>query len=140
MRTLHLGLRVAHLERSLAFYAALGYEVVGSVPATSLGDLTMIKLPDDPFVTVELVSGSSASASSGGGSLSHFVIKVESVDAVLADLAGAGIRPDQEPASPDASNEIRTAWIADPDGNCIELVQWPPGHPDGMTAADFSDA
>jgi lactoylglutathione lyase len=34
MRTLHLGLRVAHVERSLAFYAALGYEVVGSVPAT----------------------------------------------------------------------------------------------------------
>ena len=34
--------------------------------------------------------------------------------------------------------EIRTAWIADPDGNRIELVQWPPGHPDGMTAADFS--
>ena len=105
MRTLHLGLRVAHLERSLAFYAALGYEVVGSVPATSLGDLTMIKLPDDPFVTVELVSGSSASASSGGGSLSHLVIKVESVDAVLADLAGAGVRPDQEPASPDASTK-----------------------------------
>jgi lactoylglutathione lyase len=141
MRTLHMGLRVAHLERSLAFYAALGYEVVGSVPATSLGDLTMIKLADDPFVTIELVSGFSASASSGGGdSLSHFVIKVESMDAVMAELAGAGIHPDQPPASPDGSNEFWTAWIADPDGNRIELVQWPPNHPDGMTAADFSDA
>ena len=58
MRTLHIGLRVARLERSLAFYAALGYEVVGSVPATSLGDLTMIKLVDDPFVTIELVAKS----------------------------------------------------------------------------------
>ena len=136
-----MGLRVAHLERSLAFYAALGYEVVGSVPATSLGDLTMLKLADDPFVAIELVSGSSASASSGGGdSLSHFVIKVESMDAVLAELAGAGIHPDQPPASPDGSNEFQTAWIADPDGNRIELVQWPPDHPDGMTAADFSDA
>ena len=54
-----------HLERSLAFYAALGYQVIGSVRATSLGDLTMLKLPDDPFVAIELVSGSSASASSG---------------------------------------------------------------------------
>ena len=140
MRTLHLGLRVAHVERSLAFYAALGYEVVGSVPATSLGDLTMLKLADDPFVTIELVSGSSARASSGGDSLSHFVIKVESMDAVIAELAGAGIHPDQPPASPDGSNEFRTAWITDPDGNRIELVQWPPDHPDGMTAADFSNA
>jgi lactoylglutathione lyase len=28
--------------------------------------------------------------------------------------------------------------IHDPDGNKIELVQWPVGHPDGMTAADFA--
>ena len=91
MRTLHLGLRVADLERSLAFYAALGYEVVGRVPATSLGDLTMIKPPEDPFVTIELVSRSSASASSGGNRLSHFVVKVESMDTVVAQLAAAGI-------------------------------------------------
>jgi len=85
-------------------------------------------------------SGSSTSASSGGDGLSHFVIKVEPMDAVLADLAAAGVQPDEPPVSPDGSNEFRTAWITDPDGNRIELVQWPPGHPDGMTAADFSDA
>jgi lactoylglutathione lyase len=140
MRTLHIGLRVADLERSLAFYAALGYAVVGSVPATSLGDLTMIKLADDPFVTIELVSRSSADTSSGGGSLSHIVVKVESMDAVLAELAAAGIRPDESPVSPDGSDAFWTAWIADPDGNRIELVQWPPDHPDGMTEADFPAA
>ena len=32
MRTLHFGLRVADPGRSLAFYTAVGYEVVGSVP------------------------------------------------------------------------------------------------------------
>ena len=140
MRTLHSGLRVAHLEPSLAFYAALGYQVIGSVPATSLGDLTMLKLPDDLFVAIELVSGSSASASSGGDSLSHFVIKVDSMDAVVAEIAGAGIHPDQPPASPDGSDEFRTAWITDPDGNRIELCSGRPDHPDGMTAADFSNA
>jgi lactoylglutathione lyase len=30
MRTLHIGLRVADLERSLAFYTTVGYEVVGT--------------------------------------------------------------------------------------------------------------
>jgi lactoylglutathione lyase len=29
MRTLHLGLRVAGLERSVAFYTSIGYEVLG---------------------------------------------------------------------------------------------------------------
>jgi lactoylglutathione lyase len=140
VKTLHLGLRVANPQRSLAFYAALGYEVVGRVPGTSLGDLTMIKLPDDAYVTIELVSGSHPSGAGRGDGLSHFVIQVESMDAALAGLAARGIDPDEPPGSADGSNEIRTAWITDPDGNRIELVQWPPGHPDGMTAADFPDA
>jgi lactoylglutathione lyase len=139
MRTLHFGLRVADQERSLAFYAALGYEVVGSVPGTSMGDLTMIKLQSDPFVAIELVSSSSANAANHGHGLSHFVIKVESMDGVLAELAAKGIAPEEPPASPDGSDEFLTAWITDPDGNRVELVQWPPGHPDGMTAADWPD-
>jgi lactoylglutathione lyase len=129
---------VADLERSLAFYGALGYEVLGNVPGTSMGDLTMIKLPGDPFVAIELVSGPSRPG--GGDGLSHFVVKVESMDAALAGLAAAGIVPDEPPGSPDGSDEFLTAWIADPDGNRIELVQWPPGHPDGITAADVPGA
>jgi lactoylglutathione lyase len=139
MRTLHFGLRVADPQRSLAFYAALGYELVGSVPGTSMGDLAMIKLPGDPFVAIELVSGSSTHPPTSGDALSHFVIQVESMDGVLAQLAAEGIVPDQPPASPDGSDEFQTAWITDPDGNRIELVQWPPGHPDGMTTADWPD-
>ena len=139
MRTLHFGLRVADPQRSLAFYAALGYEPVGSVPGTSMGDLTMIKLPGDAFVTIELVSGSSAHPPGLGGGLSHFVIKVESMARVLEELAAAGITPDERPGSPDGSDEFWTAWITDPDGNRIELVQWPRGHADGLSAADWPD-
>jgi hypothetical protein len=32
----------------------------------------------------------------------------------------------------------RTSWITDPDGYRIELVQWPPGHADDITKADFT--
>lgn len=92
MRTLHLGLRVADRDRSFAFYAALGYEVVGSVDATSLGDLTMIKLRDDPFVAIELVSGSAAGASGAGDRLSHLV---ESVSISLGSCA-MGVRTDAD--------------------------------------------
>ena len=37
VRTLHFGLHVADLDRALAFYTALRYEVVGSVPETGIG-------------------------------------------------------------------------------------------------------
>jgi lactoylglutathione lyase len=136
VRTLHFGLRVAELERSLAFYAAVGYEVVGSVPETGIGHLTMLELPDDEFVSIELVHDPGRGDVPAGGGLSHFVIQVESMDATVGALAARGIEVGT-PTSPDGSDDFRTAMLTDPDGNRIELVQWPAGHPAGMTAADW---
>ena len=138
MRTLHFGLRVADLERSLAFYTAVGYQVVGSVPETAFGHLTMLKLPDDDFVTIELVYDPAKGEAGLGTGLNHFVVKVASLDATITELAAQGIDADT-PESPDGSDDVRTTWITDPDGNRIELVQWPAGHPDGITAADWPD-
>jgi lactoylglutathione lyase len=140
MRTLHVGLRVADLDRSLGFYTAIGYEVVGDVPATELGRLTMLKLPGDEFVTLELVHdpGRDRGPVESGG-FSHLVIQVEDMHATVAQLAARGVQA-EEPASPDSSADFWTAWVTDPDGYRIELVQWPDGHPDGMTRSDFTDA
>jgi lactoylglutathione lyase len=134
---LHFGLRVADLERSLAFYTAVGYEVVGTVPETEFGQLTMLKLPGDEFVAIELVHDPADGAADPGTGLNHFVIKVESMDATVAALAAHGIEAGT-PGSPDGSDDFWTAWITDPDGNRIELVQWPAGHPDGLGTADWS--
>jgi lactoylglutathione lyase len=136
MRTLHVGLRVADLERSLAFYAGLGYEVLGNVPETEFGSLTMLKLPGDEFVTLELVHDPRGGMVGPGG-LNHLVIQVESMQATVRRLTERGIEV-EAPGSPDGSEEFWTAWLTDPDGYRIELVQWPAGHPDGMTAADFA--
>jgi lactoylglutathione lyase len=136
MRTLHVGLRVADLERSLAFYAGLGYEVLGNVPETEFGSLTMLKLPGDEFVTLELVHDPRGGMVDPGG-LNHLVIQVESMQATVRRLTERGIEV-EAPGSPDGSEEFWTAWLTDPDGYRIELVQWPAGHPDGMTAADFT--
>ena len=137
MRTLHVGLRVADLERSLAFYSGLGYEVLGTVPETEFGSLTMVKLPGDEFVALELVHDPGRGPVDPGG-LNHLVIQVESMRSTVAHLAAGGIEV-EAPSSPDGSEEFWTAWIADPDGYRIELVQWPAGHPEGMTAADFGN-
>ena len=66
MRTLHVGLRVSDLERSLVFYTSLGYVVVGTVEGTPFGRLTMLRLPDDEFVTIELVQGTPKALGEGG--------------------------------------------------------------------------
>src|SRR3954452_2401526 len=137
MRTLHLGLRVAHLQRSLEFYADLGYQVLGNVPGTELGTLTMLKLPGDEFVSLELVDDP-AEDSVGPSGLSHFVVQVEDLHATVAQLAARGIEA-AEPGSPDGSEDFWTSWVYDPDRHRIGLAQWPSGYADGMTRGDLAD-
>ncbi len=55
---------------------------------------------------------------------------------IIAHLAARGLET-EPPSSPDDSEDFWTAWLTDPDGYRIELVQWPVGHPDGMTHADL---
>jgi len=137
MRTLHVGLRVSDLERSLSFYRAVGYTVVGTVEGTPFGSLTMLRLPGDSFVTIELVHDPVRGAVDLGTGINHLVVQVDSLDAIVADLAAQGIAT-KPPGPPDRADEPRTRWLTDPDGYRIELVQWPAGHADGITEADFA--
>jgi len=61
---------------------------------------------------------------------------VESLEATKAELAARSVEVD-EPQLPGGEEGPRNSWIADPDGNRIELVQWPDGHAPGMPAEDF---
>ena len=133
VRMLHVGLRVTDLDRSLAFYSTLGYAKLGEVPETEFGSLTMLQLPDDPFVSLELVHDP-ARPVKDVSAVNHLVIQVDDLETTIADIATRGVTP-EPPAEPGPG--IRTSWLIDPDGYRIELVQWPPGHPAGMTAADF---
>jgi len=137
MRTLHVGLRVSDFERSLAFYTAVGYTVVGTVEGTAFGSLTMLRLPGDDFVTIELVHDPARGKVDLGTGINHLVIQVESLDATLAGLTAKGI-PAESPGPPGGAEVPRTSWLTDPDGYRVELVQWPAGHADGMTEADFA--
>ena len=84
---------------------------------------------------VAVVHDPSAGDTSAPG-FSHFAAHVESLADTMARLAAAGIRT--EPASTPGA-DLHTTPVTDPDGRAIELVQWPPGHPDGLTANDWSD-
>ena len=78
-----------------------------------------------------------ADASTWGSGFDHLAIQVDSLAATLKRLIEAGLEPEavQYPAGPHGP---KTSMLTDPDGYRIKLVEWPPGHPDGLTAADFS--
>src|SRR6185503_5492749 len=135
MRMLHVGLRITDLNRSLAFYTALGYAEVGRVPDTEFGSLTMLQLPDDPFASLELVHDA-ARPVMDIGAVNHLVVQVDDLNATIAELATRGIAA-EPPTEPGPG--FRTSWLTDPDGYRIELVQWPAGHAAGITIADMDD-
>src|SRR6202022_2540468 len=93
MRTLHPAYRVTDLATSLAFYGAIGFEQVGRV---DLGDgvtLTMLKLPDDEVVTLELVHRPSDGPVVIGSGFSHLAVQVDDLSATIEAVTTAGLKP-----------------------------------------------
>src|SRR3954447_26401612 len=121
-RTLHTGLRVTDLDVSLPFYAALGYETVGTVELDDDATLTVLKFAGEAVGTLELVHRPADGDVQLGTGFSHFVVQVDDLTDTMALLRAAGLdpEPEQQPGGPDRP---RTSWLTDPDGYRIELVQ-----------------
>jgi len=136
VRTLHSAYRVTNLATSLDFYTALGYGQIGRVDIGDGSSLTMLKLPNDEVVTLELVHRPADGPVNVGTGFSHLAVQVDNLGTTIDSLSQAGLRPGpvERPGGPDGP---QTAWLTDPDGYRIELVQWPPGHAYGLSAADF---
>ena len=139
MKTLHTAYRVQNLDRSVDFYGKVGFREIGRVTLEDGRILVMVNLPGDgEVVTLELVYDQNVDSFEFGTGFSHIVVQVDNLDSTLADLAAKGLGFD-EPQLPDGENGPRTCFVRDPDGYRIELVEWPPGHADGITRADFSE-
>jgi lactoylglutathione lyase len=136
LRTLHPAYRVTDLAASLDFYKALGYVDVGHVDVGDGVRLVMLQLPDDEVVAIELVHRAAGGPVDLGTGFSHIAVQVDDLSATIQSLSQAGLKPGpvERPGGPDGP---QTAWLTDPDGYRIELVQWPPEHAYGITAADF---
>lgn len=137
MKTLFVSYRVTDLDRSLGFYTALGYAELGRVEAGDGARLVILKFPDEPAASLELVHRPGAGPVDVGSGLDHLAIQVDTLADTVETLTEAGLRPEplQRPGGPQGPT---TSWLTDPDGYRIELVEWPPGHPDGLTPADFA--
>ena len=131
--------RVADLARSVDFYARVGFREIGRATFQNGTTRVMLNLPGDgEFVTLELVQEPSVGPLELGNGFSHVALQVDDLAAKLDDLARAGCgAAGEDVVLPGDAGEMGLANLRDPDGYRIELVQWPPGHPDGITSADF---
>jgi lactoylglutathione lyase len=139
VKTLHPSFRVSELAASLAFYAALGYGEAGRLDVGGSTTLIMLSFPGEQVVSLELVHRPGDDPVRIGTGFSHLGVQVDDLAAAIARLTRAGLEPGpvERPGGPDGP---RTSWVVDPDGYRIELVQWPPGHPDGIPVADFDQS
>ncbi|WP_407562884.1 VOC family protein [Streptomyces sp. 184] len=142
MKTLFVSYRVTDLDRSLAFYTALGYVELGRVELGKgeegeVSRLVILKFPDEPAASLELAHHPAAGRVDVGTGFDHLAIQVETLATTWETLTAAGLEPGpvQHPGGPHGP---KTSWLTDPDGYRIELVEWPPGHAHGITEADFS--
>ena len=137
MKTLLTAYRVRNLARSLDWYGKVGFRTIGQVSSGDGAVRAMLNLPGDgDVVTLELVDDGGRQPVALGTGFSHIAVQVDDLAAILADLAEKGVSFEgpQRPAGEDGPH---TSTLLDPDGYRLELVQWPPGHPNDMTRADF---
>ncbi len=137
MKTLFTAYRVTDLDRSLAFYTALGYAELGRVAPGDGSRLVLLKFPGGPAASLELVHRPADGSVDVGSGVDHLAIQVDDLVATVERLTEAGLAPGpvEHPGGPQGP---KTSWLTAPDGYRIELVQWPPGHADGLTEEDFA--
>ncbi|MEQ1902256.1 MAG: VOC family protein [Devosia sp.] len=127
----HFALKVHDLDRSLDFYSGkLGFaEMMRINREDGSVWLVYLRITDTQFL--EIFPGAAADRAPGwdDNAITHICLEVDDLDAVVAQIESQGIKLLIEKKT--AADRNRQAWIEDPDGNRIELMQL---NPDGMQA------
>jgi catechol 2,3-dioxygenase-like lactoylglutathione lyase family enzyme len=140
--THHLAITTSRFELLREFYVEkLGLPAVGGFPGHDImfiaaGSITIELIgddlapdagaPADPATgpIARSAEGSSLSGRARRQGWHHLAWEVEDVDAAFAELALQGVAIHSPPESfPPEAPSMRIAFLADPDGNLLELVQ-----------------
>lgn len=109
--------------RAVSFYADLGFVETFCTPTS--GPPAHVELQLDGFTlgiaTVDAARGHGLDPS-GDGRWIEIVLWTDDTDAAVSALTARGA-PLLSPAHAFLDGRLRSAWIADPDGNPIQLVQ-----------------
>ncbi|KAA1397117.1 VOC family protein [Aeromicrobium ginsengisoli] len=123
----HVNIRITDLDRSLAFYAALGLTHEGTLV---LGPgYTLVYVGDARGGVLELVLNETDDPDydryPGAG---HLGFEVDDIHASLTALARLGVTPEAAPTHPGGRTDLNEiVFVRDPDGVRVELLQadWP---------------
>lgn len=120
MDLIHTCLNVADAERSVAFYTEeIGFEKSWSFE-TADGKTENQYVAADNGVELQLSETEGENDFEQGTAWDHVAVGVESVDRAFEEIDHYGVV--QEPADQPAAG-ARTAFIKDPDGHVVELVE-----------------
>jgi predicted enzyme related to lactoylglutathione lyase len=123
-RSPQINLYSRDLSRAVKFYAGLGFVETFRTP--DAGEPIHIELKLDGFTlgiaTIEAARDHHGLRPEGDGRWIELVLWTDNVDASVAELVVRGAQL-LSPAHDFLEGELRAAWIADPDGNPIQLVQ-----------------
>jgi lactoylglutathione lyase len=124
MSLIHTCYRITDIDRSVAFYKALGFNEIGRVPIRDEAINVFMGLPEDgPEPRLELTYniGRTEPYEIGTG-YGHIAVATPDLDGALAGLAEQGIEPERPPYSIREGGS-RLCFVRDPDGYRIELIE-----------------
>jgi lactoylglutathione lyase len=123
MPLLHTCYRISDIDRSVAFYNALGFEEVGRIPIREEAVNVFMNIPGDgDMPRLELTYNFGVNSYDLGNGYGHIAIGVDDLDATLARLAEQGIESEKPPYSVREGGS-RLCFVRDPDGYRIELIE-----------------
>lgn len=118
---IHTCYRIGDIDRSVAFYAALGFEEIGRMPIRDEAINVFMGLPGDG-ARLELTYNFGVDSYELGSGYNHIAITSDDLDETLTDLAGQGIEPERPPYTVSEGGS-RICFVRDPDGYRIELIE-----------------
>ncbi|HTC61173.1 MAG TPA: VOC family protein [Solirubrobacteraceae bacterium] len=123
MPLIHTCYRIADIDRSIAFYNALGFEEVGRIPIGEEAINVFMNQPDDGNMPrLELTYNFGVDSYEIGSGYGHIAIAAPDLDRMLERLAELGIQPEKPPYSVREGGS-RLCFVKDPDGYRIEIIE-----------------
>jgi lactoylglutathione lyase len=124
MALIHTCYRISDIDRSVAFYRALGFEEIGRLPIRDEAiNVFMNQRGDGERPRLELTYniGHDEPYEIGTG-YGHIAITSDDLDGTLAKLSEQGIEPEKPPYTV-ADGGPRLCFVNDPDGYRIEIIE-----------------
>jgi len=128
----HAAFAAHDLDRSLAFYATLGIHEAFRLHHED-GSLMLVYLHVAGDRFVEVFPGGPPPDPARKGSFMHLCLLADDLRATVEQLRGAGVAIEREPKL--GLDHNWQAWIRDPDGNSIELMQLADDSPQRQAAS-----